>query len=95
MDPTTASLDYLVGLAGASSGPCSVKKVLAELQPDEDKGDSVVSVCRWKRDVRCEVANCDAVFAERKELYRHVRVAHSLLFAGDNGYGCGTDGCHR
>ncbi len=77
MDPTTASLDYLVGLAGASSGPCSVK-VLAELQPDEDKGDSVVSVCRRKRDVRCEVANCDAVFTERKELYRHVRVAHSV-----------------
>ncbi len=56
VDPTTASLDYLVVLAGASGGPCSVKKVLAELQPDEVKGDSVVSVCRRTKDVCCEVA---------------------------------------
>jgi uncharacterized C2H2 Zn-finger protein len=35
-----------------------------------------------KEGVRCEVVNCDAIFAEKKKLYWHVRVAHTLVDAG-------------
>lgn len=39
VDQNSASLDYLVGLAGAAGGPCNVRQVLAELRPDEARGE--------------------------------------------------------
>jgi uncharacterized C2H2 Zn-finger protein len=87
------SLDYLVGLAASVGGPQTVKQVLAELSPDEEKGTSVLLVRTRKRDISCPIAGCAAVFAERKEVNRHQAVAHGTRIVVQGTHGC--DKCNR
>jgi uncharacterized C2H2 Zn-finger protein len=98
VDRGSASLDYLVGLAGAAGGPCNVRQVLKELRPDETTGDSVVAVRSRKKVVCCVAVGCVAVFTERKELNRHVRTAHAGqgVDSADSGrFSCEVPGCTR
>lgn len=95
VDTGAGSLDYLVGLVRAVGGPRSVKQVLSGLRPNEEKDDSVVLVRRRDRPIKCDAMGCYAIFAEKKELYRHKRVVHTSKAANANEFICGFTGCSR
>lgn len=58
-------------------GPPGITKALKAMKPDVTRGSSVRLVNQRLKTVSCNVAGCQAAFAEKKELNRHIRRCHS------------------
>lgn len=74
------SLDDLLALA-YRMGPAHAKKVLMALKPDVARGGSLRLVTSLPKPFACHVIGCNAAFAERKGVYRHIRSSHPAVAA--------------
>ena len=72
-----------------SMGPPHAKKVLKELKPDSARGSTVNLVNEREKIHSCPVEGCTAMFAETKEVNRHVKRSHTEADVGGNGPGGG------
>ena len=72
-----------------SMGPPHAKKVLKELKPDSARGSTVNLVNEREKIHSCPVEGCTAMFAEIKEVNRHVKRSHTEADVGGNGPGGG------
>jgi hypothetical protein len=73
--PVVKSLDDILTVASCKGMPY-VKHMLKALKPDFSRGASLNLVAARVRDLVCPAMGCQARFAERKEVNRHVRNNH-------------------
>ena len=100
------SLDRLFELS-FQMGPPHAKKVLKELKPNTALGSSLRLVNERPKPFTCPHVECSAKFAERKEVNRHIKRAHSGPDLGHGNAGtqdggeqdtrllCPVSGCNR
>ena len=76
-EPVSRSLESLLDLAWRR-GPPFVKQMLKALKPDLSRGASLKLVSARTRELLCPAMGCTALFAEQKEVNRHVRNNHPV-----------------
>jgi hypothetical protein len=91
-------LQYFVSAMSLKHGRITAKLVLKVLAPkglDSNAGTDLRLVRQRKKVLPCGLLNCGALFAERKELQRHNRVAHPATPAVQQNNPCTELGCSR